>query len=304
MSGSGGSFDPEKLRSQIRDLEGKIDDAEYESQVAALLGAILTDANDRDMELIQDHLDAIKKAIEKEVDGFVDLLFGGSIAKQTYVKGISDVDALVIIDSSDLSSKTPLEVRDYIIARLQERLPYAHVEPDGFAVTVNYADGAVQLVPVKRHGDDFLLPSADCREWSRVRPRMFTDALTKANRDLSGKVVPTIKLAKAALADMPDARRPTGYHLEALALDVFANYQGPRTPKHMLTYFFARAAERVLQPVPDRTGQSRYVDAHLGVPMSLERQILADSMGRIARRLQNADGARAVDLWKRILGVE
>lgn len=304
MGGSGGGYDPGQVRNEVRKLAEKIEDATYESSVAQLLSTILADANDRNVDQIQSHLATVQQAIEKDVEGFVDLLFGGSVAKRTYVAGVSDVDALVVVNDSELSTGTPLEVRDHIIARLRERLPNTRVEADGFAVSVSFSDGLVELVPAQRHGDDYLLPSADGSAWSRIRPRAFTDALSESNREHNGKLVPTIKLAKVVLTDMPEARRPSGYHLEALAVDVFNGYEGPKTPKHMLTHFFSHAAQRVLEPIADRTGQSRNVDDHLGPAMSLERQILSDSMGRIARRLQNAEEAHSVEQWIRVFGNE
>ncbi|MCA9607402.1 MAG: nucleotidyltransferase [Myxococcales bacterium] len=285
-------------------MEGALDSPDYEVAVAELLGSVLANANDRDAAAIQAHLGSIKQAIEKEVDGFVDLLFGGSVSKKTYVSGLSDVDALVVINESSLAAADPAQVVAYIVGRLRERLPNTVVEPDGFAITVRYADGVVQLVPVKRRGEDYLLPSADSSTWSRVRPRAFTDALTAVNQAQNGKVVPTVKLAKIALGGMPEDRRPSGYHVEALAVEVFSNYAGPTSPKAMVTHFFAEASKRVLTPIGDRTGQSRQVDEKLGASGSLERQILSDVLGRIGRRLQNADGAQDVEQWKRVLGVE
>ncbi|HTE54974.1 MAG TPA: CBASS oligonucleotide cyclase [Kofleriaceae bacterium] len=304
MGGSGGNFDPPRIRSEIRELEGRVEDAEYEAEVAHVLSNVLATANDRDTDAIQKHLNVIQQAIENDVEGFVDLLFGGSVSKNTYVAGVSDVDALVVLNDSALRALTPLEARDYLIARLRERLPGTSVEPDGFAVAVRYSDGLVELVPARRHGDDYLLPGRDFQTWTRVRPRAFTDALTTTNRTQNGKVVPTIKLAKVALSDLPEARRPNDYHLESLAVEIFTGYQGPKRPKEMLTHFFSEAAKRVLQPIVDRTGQSRHVDDNLGAARSLERQILSDGLGRISRRLQNADGAHAVDQWKRVFGAE
>lgn len=304
MGGSGGKFDPSSVRSEIRQLERKVDDAQYQTQVAYFLSTTLANANDRDIERIQAHLAIIEQAIGNDVEGFVALLFGGSVSKKTYVEGVSDVDALVVINESTLATMTPLAVRDHLINSLRTRLPGTEVEFDGFAVAVRYQDQVVELVPAKRQGDDYLLPSSDYLTWARVRPRAFTDALTAANRDQNGKLIPTIKLAKVALTNMPEARRPSGYHLESLALDVFARYEGPRTPKDMLKHFFSEASQRVLKPIPDRTGQSRNVDDHLGPAMSIERQILSDSLGRIARRLENSDGAQSLDQWKRILGDE
>jgi len=299
MAGSGGSYDPKRVRSEVRELQAKIDAAKYEADVAHLLSTALASANDRDADVIKAHLARIKQAIEKEVEGFVDLLFGGSVAKHTYVDGVSDVDALVVLNDSELSKMTPLQARDYFIGRLRASLPETTVEADGFAVAVKYSDGVVvELVPVKRQGQTYLLPSEDSTTWSRTRPRSFTDALAASNRAHNGKLIPTIKLAKVALTDLPEQRRPGGYHLEALAVDAFANYPGEKTPRAMLTHFFTQAAQRVLKPIADRTGQSKNVDDNLGPSGSVERQLLADSMGRIARRLLNADDARSVDQWK------
>lgn len=304
MAGSGGSYDPKKVRTEVRELQSKIDSAQYEADVAHFLSTMLANANDRDVEKIRKHLDTIKQAIEKDIDGVVDLMFGGSVAKRTYVEGISDVDALVVLNDSELSQRSPLEVRDFLIARLRERLPGTAVEADGFAVVVKYAEGSIDLVPVKRKGNTYLLPSADCASWSDIRPRAFTDELSACNRAQNGKLIPAIKLAKIILTNLPESRRPSGYHLEALALDAFSTYHGNATPKAMLTQLFMRAAQRVLRPIEDRTGQSRNIDDYLGKEGSVERRILAESLGRIARRLTNADDARSLEQWKDILGDE
>lgn len=304
MGGSGGGYDPDGLRSSIRDLESNVTDANYESSVAHLLSDVLSGANSRDVDGIQSHLGSIQQALEKDIDGVVDLLFGGSVSKKTYVDGLSDVDALVILNDSELAKKSPEEVRAYFIQRLSARFPGATVEPDGFAVSVRFQNVDVQLVPVRRSGNSFLLPSDDLKSWSRTRPKEFTDALTKTNRGCAGKVVPTIKLAKVLLNSQPDGRRPKGYHLECLAVDAFSSYDGPKTPKEMLTHFFRTASERVLTPLADSTGQSRYVDDYLGTANSLERRVLSDALGRFARRMSNADGAKSAEHWRRMFGVE
>src|ERR1051325_7567178 len=157
MAGSGGSYDPKKVRTEVRELQSKIDSAQYEADVAHLLSTMLASANDRDVKAISTHLSSIKRAIERDADGVVDLMFGGSVAKKTYVEGISDVDALVVLNESEPGQRSPLEVRDYFIARLRERLPGTIVEADGFAVVVKYADATIDLVPVKRRSDTYLL---------------------------------------------------------------------------------------------------------------------------------------------------
>ena len=119
---------------------------------------------------------------------------------------------------------------------------------------------------------------------------------------MNGKLVPTIKLTKAVIATLPEQRRLTGYHVESLAIKIFKDYSGTKIPKAMLHHFFEKAATFVKEPITDSSGQSVHVDEYLGGSNSLQRQIVADAMGRIARRIKNADGAGSIEMWRAILG--
>src|SRR6185436_16406698 len=149
-------------------------------------------------------------------------------------------------------------------------------------------------------GEKYKIASYDGEGWSRVDPAGFAKALTRANKAMDGKLVPCIKLAKAIIATLPEQRRLTGYHTESLAIQVFHNYDGPKTPKHMIRYFFENAPDHVKQPIRDSSGQSVHVDEYLGEANSVERRIIADALGRIARRIRNADGARSLEGWREL----
>jgi hypothetical protein len=305
MGGAGGGFFLGKTDPQaIREIETKAQGEEFESSVSSLLGGVLAGANDRNVDAIATHLAEIRTALGKQIDGSVDLLFGGSVSRKTYVDGVSDVDALVVLNDSELAQRSPREVCDYFEARLRERFPNTEVRPDGFALDVCFNDVTVQIVPVIRKGDDYLLPNPSCTQWSYVRPKDFTDALTSVNKACANKVVPTIKLAKALMAPFPETRRVTGYHAELLAVHIFKEYKGPLTPKAMLHQFFSRAPDLIRSPMPDPTGQSPIVDDHLGGHNSVDRLMVADSLDRIGRRLRNADGAQSIEQWRGLFNVE
>jgi hypothetical protein len=168
------------------------------------------------------------------------------------------------------------------------------------AVTLVHQGMTLQLLPAVRDGEGFKIASSDGKQWSNINPRTFADALTRANKAMDGKLVPCIKLAKAIIATLPEKRRLTGYHTESLAINIFRNYSGPRTTRSMLLHFFEQAATHVKTPVVDSTGQSVHVDEYLGPSNSLSRQIVGDSMDRVARRMKNADGARSVASWREL----
>jgi len=306
MGGSGGGYfnitRPDELAKKLRESEEESQNIEFETKVSAYINELLTEYNDRDVDAITKHLESIKEALKKEIEGTVDLLYGGSVTKHTYVDGLSDVDALVLINSTELEKSSPTEVKDYFFRRLQERLPKTEIVKGNLAVTVRYKDIEIQLLPAIKIPGGFKIADSDGMRWSRIHPNRFTALLTSVNQQCNGKVVPTIKIAKSIIATFPENRKLSGYHVESLAVDIFKDYDGPKTTKSMLKYFFSEGSTRVLNPIKDKTGQSLYVDEYLGEANSLGRKIVADSLGRIGRKIKNADGAQSMDQWKNLLG--
>ena len=310
MGGSGGpslgGYSPSELRDWIKGFQDETALVEQNAEVNAALGDLLAQYNDRDVDLTRARLDEIEKILEDKLDTTVDLRFGGSVAKHTFVDGLSDVDTLAILrDPESSSSSTPQSVLDDFADVLRHNSPYdVKVHEGRLAVTVTYPDGMeIQVLPAVLTATGLRIPDARSDAWSPViRPQSFAKKLTERNAACHGRLVPAIKLAKAALADLPDSHRPTGYHVESLAVDVFAGYSGPSNYKAMLSYFFERGSRSVLQPITDSTGQSLHVDANLGVADSRARQALSGAMDRISRRMVNADGAGSPDAWLAVIG--
>ena len=303
MGGSGGrSFswgkvDPKDIN---RDLRKQTSSAEFENEVAGFLTSLLVTFNDRATASINTHLEEVRKALEKEIDGTVDLNYGGSVAKHTYVDGLSDIDSLVLLNKSELVNKSPEEVKDYFYSRLCDRFPNSKIEKGKLAVTVKFSDIDIQLLPAVKGDKGFQIADASGTKWSNVSPNRFSQELSNLNQKTGNKLVPTIKLVKAINFTLPEKRRLSGYHTEALAVDIFRDYSGRTTTKEMLKYFFKEAGKKVLTPIVDKTGQSRVVDAYLGGVRNLNRGMVSDSLSRIGRRLEKADLGQNLDGWKQI----
>jgi predicted nucleotidyltransferase len=306
MGGSGGggplytTGDAEKLR------EGAITEAErasLEADVNARLGSILANINERDVAKVAQYLEEIKEALSDQIEGFDTLLFGGSVAKHTYVDGLSDIDSLVIVENP--TRLRPRRLQEAFAEALQSTLGRENVKEvkvGNLAVTIEYKDGTeVQLLPAVRQGDGFVISSSDGKSWRRIEPKQFAERLTRVNQAVGGGVVPVIKLAKSVIAGLPQDRRLSGYHAEALAIAAFEGYRGKRTPMEMLKHFFDIAAKNVERPIHDVTGQSSTVDEYLGPAGSEDRRRVANSLARVARQMQTA---MSVDEWDEILNPE
>jgi len=308
MGGSGGffsrGFKPEQQRARVRDAEIQHQDQEYLSKVGEVISRALSQYNSRDASEIGRILDEIMTELGRNIEGTEKLLFGGSVAKHTYVDGLSDIDALVIMSPDDAESMTPAQLRKRITDIIKARYGDAAVQEGTLAVTVRRGEHVIQLLPALRCGSDVKIPNSDASDWSRIRPKAFARLLAQANQRLNGNLVPTIKLAKAIIDSLPEQRRLQGYHTEALALRAFEGYIGTLTPKAMLQHFFNSVPTKVLHQIQDVTGQSQYVDEYLGDANSIRRRIVADALGRIGRIMKNADGARSVERWERMFSTE
>lgn len=305
-SGSGSSYrlnesEISRLREQA---QARLERSHVDAEVNAFLQRQLVEINNRDTDKIGRRLDEIEQGLHDEVEEFERLLLGGSVAKHTYVDGLSDIDSLVVLTEEVVGDRKPEEMREEFRDLLTRHLNMGDVESiqvGRMAVTVVYRDGTeIQLLPAVQQGDSQAISSATGEEWARINPKEFSDRLTRINHDQAGAVVPGIKVAKAVIANLlPEDARPSGYHVEALAVAAFEGYDGARTPKAMAERFFEAASEDVLRPIRDVTGQSRFVDDSLGDAGSSARRSLARRFGQIAKRMR--DSASVSD-WQALLG--
>ncbi len=308
-SGGGGYFSetgksPEDIAKKLRTEEEKAENAEFDSKVANLIKQLLVNVNQRDTEAIQRHIQTITDALHSDIEGTIDLRYGGSVAKHTYVNGLSDIDSLAIVNKSDLIDSDPKTIKKYFFDVLSSKLPSTHISVGNLAVTVKFTDGIeIQILPAIKASGGFKIPSSRRKdEWSHVvRPADFARALQGANAKMDGKLVPVVKIVKSIMSSLAENRQMSGYHIEALATQVFDKYAGEKTPKAMLKHFFAEGAKAVLSPIKDRTGQSVHVDDYLNESNSVQRKMVSDSLATASRKMQNADGSRDLRFWEEIL---
>ena len=307
MGGSGGghsgpSIPMEELyaRSQSR-----TEQRQYELEVEDLLTENLGNFNDRDVEVINDHLATIEEALSKDSEEIVKLAFGGSVIKHTYVDGLSDVDILVCLNDTSLENKNPNQVLKYFEAMLHERLPNTEISRGDLAITVKFSDGnEIQLLPAIETATGCRIAQPKQNQWSNViHPESFAKKLTQVNQSNGGKVVPVIKLLKPMNERLPEALRLSGYHIESLAIRIFENYNGRATFREMVKHFWYKAQSEVLNPVLDTTGQSRHVDDYLGRAGSDARHQVSKAIGRVITKIERADNLKSTDRWQELLEI-
>ena len=222
----------------------------------------------RNQQGVTRHLESLCDIIRDE-GHVVQTMYGGSVQRGTYVTGLSDVDVLLIVNQSSLVNQSPARVIQQVRRAIKGRLPDNPVTAGNLAVTVGYAGGVeIQVLPAIRTGSGGVrIAEPGSTTWSNVvHPENFARRLAEVNDASNGRVVQVIKLVKAMAnchISRP-SRKCSGYHLEALAIRAFRNYQGGQDPKAMLKHFLNHSVTAVKSPIVDTTGQSGYVDEYLG----------------------------------------
>jgi hypothetical protein len=309
MGGSGGGnwfppgVVPKDLQFEIRQAELELAESSFGPELNAFLSGSLAAINSRDIDRVNDCLDDVEDHLTDELEQSFKFRFGGSVAKHTYVDGLSDVDTLLVL--KDDPKHSPQAILEHLTTVLRARLTNGSVDHGRVAVTITYTDGMqIQLVPAVKTPDGLRVPAWKAKGWAEINPEKFAAALTRRNDQCGGKLIPTIKLAKAINATLPEAHQLSGYHGESLAIAAFRGYDGSQTLSKMLPHFFEQIPELLLQPIKDKTGQSVHVDTYLGAGRSLARRDASHIFERLSKRMENAVASRSVELWQRLFGEE
>lgn len=255
---------------------------------------LLTQYKRRNTKAIKRHLKGVCDILRHEDDHVVQTKFGGSIQKGTYVTGLSDVDVLLMVNQSTLKSKPPSKVIKYVSDTIQRRFLNNSVCKGKLAVTVGYADKSeIQVLPaIRTKTGGFRIAEPESDKWSNaVHPERFAEGLIKVNNSSGGRVVPTIKLAKA-MADCfisHEDRKFKGYHMESLAVEAFKDYKGELDARSTLLHFLGYSMKAVMGPIPDPTGQSTYADEYLGPADSKLRERASTYFGQMRGKVDSCD---------------
>lgn len=264
--------------------------SQREIEINEFLDALLKEFNSRDVDAIRIHLSEIEKVLGREIEGLDKILFGGSISKNTFIEGTSDVDALVLLNSDLYKNQTPNELQNSFYSMLQKRFPNTEIVKGALAVTVKFSDYEIQLLPAMRENGKVRIANRDNSGWSKlIDSTAFTKRLTKTNKMNNNKVVPVIKLTKNLFSGLPQKYQLSGYHVEVLAVDAFSTYNGRYTLYDMTKHMLDFSTKRVLYPMYDVTGQSGIIDDYLGLKNSISRQQLSHHIKGIANRFSGSD---------------
>ena len=262
------------------------------TEIANFLQEELKKINAHNYDAINQHKQTIEDKLKDRCD-VEKLLFGGSHSTHTDVKNISDIDLLADLGNFTTDKSSDQAIKD-IADALQERLPHTKISSGAMAVTAEFSDNlTLQVLPAFRSKDGYQIPDPNGDGWIRTHPKRFSRELTKINQQQSEKVVPTIKLIKT-ICDRNDMDA-SSYYISNLALNAFKYYTGPKREQEMLRHFFSQAKSSCLNPTPDPSGQTQYIDSD--VPHKKRKKMAAD-FARIEKKVSEAMESKSLEKLK------
>lgn len=161
-----------------------------------------------------------------------------AIRPRTTEDGLERPDVDIIVETSFTTSDTPDDVlkevadaleNDYDVERINKR-----------SVRIATWNAEMDVVPVIKNGDSYLIPCRDVGRWKSTNPPAHNTWSTEQNAAFGGRAKKLVKMMKWWRRENPtSSKRPKGFVLEVLVAK-----HGPRDETH-LGEAFARTLEDI-----------------------------------------------------------
>ena len=131
--------------------------------------ALLAQHTRRNTQAVTQRLESMCGFLRQE-GNVVQTMFGGSVRKGTYATGLSEVDAVLIMNQSSLVNQPPERAIDYVRETIQDQLRQNTVSAGNLAVTVSYSDGTeIQILPaIRTNSGGVRIANPGSNQWSNV----------------------------------------------------------------------------------------------------------------------------------------
>lgn len=248
----------------------------------------------------------IRETLENEMS-VLDSFLTGSYCRHTMIAPLAkaDIDILVVLSASHYSASGQKSLLQEVKRVLRSRYPKTpDISPNGQAVTIQFADFLVDVVPgFNRQGDGYIIPDANAGVWISTNPKFHVEYKTAHNDNHNGDLVPIIKMIKAWNRHNNNAF--VSFYLELIAIEIFDGIKISCFPSG-IRYFFDKAREKTKYATRDPVSIGGWVQGLRNVKTVADAVALFERNYRMALRAEgfNAsdDNRSAIAEWQKIFG--
>ncbi len=262
-----------------------------------------------------------QRKLREQLDDRLDIahdFLTGAYARDTKTKPLRDVDVFVELGPNELKYRDahPADILNRVRAVLVPHYGDDRVRTDRRCVRVDYGlvlvDDAsddvmsCDVVPAFAKGDAYEIPDDVLGEWITTDPRVHAERATAANKALSGRWKPLVKMAKKWNQHNGEPIEPS-FLIEVLALRLVDGPWGGSYP-YELRQLFASAADRLADGWADPAGLGPAVSDSLDEDphkMQVARDALTAAEAACTEALRLDRSGRTGDAlseWQRLFG--
>ena len=216
----------------------------------------------------------------------------------------ADIDVFIVLDPKYYTNKGQATLLQTLKTSLRKTYPKTpDIHPDGQAVTIEFSDFKVDVVPCfNRQGGGFLIPNQVTASWIETDPKKHIEIWSAANKWHDGQLIPLIKMLKGWNISRKIFK---SFHLEVVALSVLS---GVRIDSYHsgLRYVFDKAREKINFKLADPAGYNDDVAAHVSTTEAINRIVAALEVAYITANDAEVLAARgnmkvAFERWSTLL---
>ena len=206
----------------------------------------------------------------------------GSVEKNTFNEGISDIDLRAVTTNSALLDYSPKVAKRLIMKQIRSIDEVKNPRVGHQAVTLIKGGHEYQIIPVIRHNGKTYIPSERGTYWKTVDIEAFNHSLHSLNRKTNGHFCEAVRFVKI-LSDryVPKRNQLSGYHIESIAMEAIGNCSPTMGRTDMVEKILRYIPSRVKSYSWDITRETKAIDHDLGSNYSAERKDAAKRYHRL-----------------------
>lgn len=221
-------------------------------------------------------LDRINQDLNRALYAPFRIELAGSVEKNTFNEGISDIDLRAVTTNSALLDYSPKIAKKLILKQIRSIDEVKNPRVGHQAVTLTKGGHEYQIIPVIRHDGKTYIPSERGTYWKTVDIEVFNRSLNSLNRKTEGRFCEAVRFVKIlSNTYIPKRYQLSGYHIESIAMEAISQHCHPLNRTDMIERILGNIPSRVKRYSWDITRESKAIDRDLGSNYSTERKDVA-----------------------------
>jgi hypothetical protein len=250
----------------------------------------------------------VRAAVEAEMK-VSDSFLTGSYARSTMIAPLkeADVDIFMVMGSDHYhwysEDNGPAKMLDAVKRSLLKRYKTPKISRNGQAVSINFEDFVVDVVPAfPRKGEGYYIPDTERNQWIATNPKVHVDIISKQNGLHAYDLIPLLKMVKGWNRQLGNVFG--SFYLELLATQILESVSIQDFSSGMW-FFLDRGVSRIQHTIQDPVSYGGQIYGLRGIGVSDAVSRFNTALGRANKALEYDRAGKpwdAIAEWRKLFG--